>query len=72
MQPEKRKINKVKLFIVLAAIAVVVLFILQNLEEDDPYILIRRVPMPRALLLGIAVAIGFVAGLLTATFRKRK
>lgn len=72
MQPEKGKVNKLKLFVVLAAIAVIVVVIFQNTEEVETRILFAKIAMPRAFLLGIAVAIGFVAGLVAATSRKRK
>ncbi|MFH1731743.1 MAG: LapA family protein [Planctomycetota bacterium] len=72
MQSEKGKVNKLKLFVVLAAIAVIAIVIFQNTEEVETRILFAKIAMPRALLLGIAVAIGFVGGLVAATFRKRK
>jgi len=72
MQPEKRKVSTVKLVMVAVAIVVIVILILQNRADVETEILFAKVTMPRAVLLIVTAAIGFVAGLLTATFRKRK
>lgn len=72
LAPSKPKINKVKLVVVLAAIAIIAVLVLQNTKEVDTYILFAKITMPHALLLAITTGLGFVAGLFMATFRKRK
>jgi uncharacterized integral membrane protein len=54
---------KVILIVVLAVLLVIV--ILQNTETVDTRLLFVTVSMPRAALLGFAVLLGFVLGLLT-------
>ena len=57
-----RHMQKVKQFtaVVLALVAVIV--ILQNVESVETKILFITITMPRALLLTMSLAIGFVAG----------
>jgi uncharacterized integral membrane protein len=61
---------KVILIVVLAVLLVIV--ILQNTETVDTRLLFVTVSMPRAALLGFAVLLGFVLGLLTDLWIGRK
>ena len=70
--PSKPKINKLKLAVVLISITVIVILVLQNREHVDTHVLFAKVTMPHAVLLTVTTGIGFLAGFLVATFRKRK
>ena len=72
MMPEKGKTNKVKLVAIVVAIAVIAILVLQNMEHVETQVLFAKITMPLAVLLIVTTGIGFVAGLLVATFRKQK
>jgi len=58
--------KKFKLIVAALAVILVIIVILQNREVVDARILFMTVSMPRALLLFVAVALGFVGGLVAA------
>ena len=55
----------------IAAILAIVV-VLQNIEDATTRILFVTVTMPRAVLLFIMLAVGFIAGLLAAARMRRK
>ena len=61
--------NKPKLIIVLIIAVFILLLIFQNLESCTTRFLFFSVTMPSALMLFIALAAGFIAGLLVATMK---
>ena len=66
-------VSKTKLIIAIVIAALVLLLILQNLESCTTRFLFFSVTLPRALMLFIALAAGFIVGLLVATMiRKQK
>lgn len=64
--------NRPKLIIVLIIAVLVLLLIFQNLESCTTRFLFFSVTMPRALMLFIALAAGFIAGLLVVTMRGKQ
>ena len=61
--------SKTKLIIAIIIAVLVLLLILQNLESCTTRFLFFSVTMPKALMLFIALAAGFIVGLLVATMR---
>ncbi len=58
--------------IVAAILAILVLIVvLQNLETVETPILFWTIPMPRAVLIFVAMLMGFAAGILTAGWLRR-
>ncbi len=68
----KPKVIKVKLVIILVLAVLVVLFIVQNWDDDHPYLIYRPVTMPRSVMLIVTAGIGFIVGRFTKTFRRTK
>lgn len=64
--------NRPKLIIVLIIAVLILLLIFQNLESCTTRFLFFSVTMPRALMLFIAVAAGFIGGLLVVTMRGKQ
>ncbi len=58
---------KIKLLIVAILVVIVVIVVFQNAAPVTTKILLVDVEMPRALLLFVTLAIGFVAGLVAAS-----
>jgi len=58
--------KKFKLIVAAIAVVLVVIVILQNTASVDTRILFMTVSMPRALLLFVAMAVGFAGGLVAA------
>lgn len=58
--------RNVKIAAIAVAVIVVLILILQNTEPVATRILFATIEMPRAVLLVVMLAIGFVLGLLTA------
>jgi uncharacterized integral membrane protein len=56
--------------LIVALIILFVIFILQNAEDVDLTFLVWGVEMPKALLMMICAALGFLVGLLVFSFRK--
>jgi len=64
--------NRVRTWL-LAIVAVLVLIVaLQNTESVETRILLMTVSMPRAVLLFVTLLIGFVLGLVAASWRRRE
>lgn len=57
--------NKVKLAATVAAVILVIIVILQNMEPATTRLLFATIEMPRAVLLIITLLIGFGAGMLS-------
>jgi len=64
--------TKFKVIAAVAAILLAVVLIVQNVEQVDTRVLFWKVPMPRAVLLAVTAAVGFVGGLIVASFGGRK
>lgn len=58
--------RNIKIAAIAVAVVVVLILILQNTEDVRTRILFAEITMPRAVLLVVMLAIGFVLGLLTA------
>ncbi|MFG0307075.1 MAG: LapA family protein [Phycisphaerales bacterium JB040] len=58
--------KKIKLIAAAVAVVLVVIVIFQNTASVETRILFLTVSMPRALLLFVAVAVGFAGGLVAA------
>jgi len=72
MMPEKGKTNKVKLVAALVAVVIIIVIVLENLNPVPVQALSLKGDVSLALIVALATGIGFVAGLLVATFRKQK
>jgi uncharacterized integral membrane protein len=72
MMPEKGKTNKMKLVAVLVPVIIIIVIILENLQPVPVQALSLTGEVSLALIVALATGIGFVAGLLVATFRKQK
>jgi uncharacterized integral membrane protein len=57
--------QKVRLVLITVAVVVLVIVIMQNTASATTKLLFLEVSMPRALLLAITLALGFLAGILT-------
>lgn len=64
--------KKIKLWGVIGAIVLIVVVILQNMEATPTRFLFVTVTMPRAVLLLITLAIGFVGGMVVANSIRKK
>ena len=57
------------MFLVLALLALII--VMQNTEPVQTELLFTSVTMPRAILLGLTLLVGFVCGILATTLRHR-
>jgi uncharacterized integral membrane protein len=64
--------NRTKIIVLAAAVIIVLILVLQNTTQVQTRILFATITMPRAVLLVITFALGYVAGLLTPLVLKRK
>jgi len=64
--------KKAKLIAIIVICILAVVIVLQNTELAQARILFWTVSMSRALLLLLALALGFLAGILVSTFFLRK
>jgi len=64
--------KKFKVILIFVIIAIAVIVALQNTESVDMKILWMNLPVPRMLLVLITFALGFLAGLITASLMLRK
>jgi len=64
--------KKVKVIVVLVILLLVVIVLLQNTEAVETRLLFMTITMPRVLLLAVTFILGFVGGLITASYILRK
>ena len=64
----KRDLKVVKALVILGLVVLLVIIILQNTEAVDTRLLFVTVTMPRALLLFVHLALGYVLGIMTMLF----
>ena len=64
--------KKFKVILIVVILVLVLVVFLQNTEQVETRFLLARVTMPRVLLLFLTFTLGFVAGLITASFILRK
>ena len=64
--------KKVKVIVVLVILLLVVIVFLQNTEAVETKLLFMTITMPRVLLLVVTFILGFVGGLITASYILRK
>lgn len=69
-QTKQSIVKSPKFWIALAAGVVLLVVIVQNTASVETRILFMSVTMPRALLLAVMLAFGFVLGVLTARRRR--
>jgi len=61
-----------RLIIVAVLVVLLVILIVQNTEAVETKILFITITLPRAILLGVTLAVGWVAGLISAEILDRK
>ncbi len=64
--------KKAKLIVIVILALIGVIIVLQNTESVDTKILFATIIMPRAILLLVAIAIGFVLGILVSIMSQKK
>ncbi len=64
--------KKFKIILIVVILLLVLVVFFQNTQPVETRFLLARVTMPRVLLLFITFTLGFVAGLITASFILRK
>lgn len=64
--------KRVYSILIVVLIILFVIFILQNAETVDLTFLVWGIEMPKALLMMLCAALGFLIGLLVFSFRKAK
>jgi uncharacterized integral membrane protein len=64
--------KKAKVIVVLVILLLVVIVLLQNTEAVETRLLFMTITMPRVLLLAVTFILGFVGGLITASYILRK
>jgi len=64
--------KKVKVIVVLVILLLVVIVLLQNTEAVETRLLFMTITMPRVLLLAVTFILGFVGGLIAASYILRK
>ncbi len=64
--------NRAKIIVIAVAVIIVLAIVLQNTTSVETKILFATITMPRAVLLVVTFALGYVAGLLTPLVMRRK
>ena len=64
--------KKAKLIVIVILALIGVIIVLQNTESVDTKILFATIIMTRAILLLVAIAIGFVLGILVSIMSQKK
>ena len=64
--------SRAKLIAIGVVVALVLVIVFQNLQSVETRLLFASVTMPRALLLLIVFALGFLAGLIARVVRKNE
>lgn len=64
--------NRVRIWLLAIVAVLVLIVVLQNTESVETRILFMTVSMPRAVLLFVTLLIGFVLGLVAASWRRRE
>lgn len=67
-QETKRDLKVVKALVILGLVVLLVIIIFQNTEAVETRLLFVTVTMPRALLLFVHLALGYVLGIITMLF----